>query len=71
MDTTPLPRVRERLLRVTGFVADTHLGGLAHMLRMAGSDTRSRNDFRDREIADIAEREGRIVLTRDRAAPPS
>jgi len=39
MDTTPLPRLRERLLRVTRFVADTHLGGLAHMLRMAGSDT--------------------------------
>jgi hypothetical protein len=54
MDTTPLPRVRERLLRVTRFVADAHPGGLAHMLRMAGSDTRQRNDFRDREIADIA-----------------
>ena len=40
MDTTPLPRLRERLLRVTRFVADAHLGGLAHMLRMAGSDTR-------------------------------
>ena len=66
LDITPLLRVRERPLRVTRFVADAHLGGLAHMLRMAGFDTLYRNDYRDREIADIAEREGRIILTRDR-----
>ena len=39
LDITPLLRVRERPLRVTRFVADAHLGGLAHMLRMAGFDT--------------------------------
>ena len=66
LDITPLLRVRERPLRVTRFVADAHLGGLAHMLRMAGFDTLYRNDYRDREIADIAEREARIILTRDR-----
>lgn len=66
LDITPLLRVRERPLRVSRFVADAHLGGLAHMLRMAGFDTLYRNDYGDREIADIAEREGRIVLTRDR-----
>jgi len=66
LDITPLLRVRERPLRVTRFVADAHLGGLAHMLRMAGFDSLYRNDYRDREIADIAEREGRIILTRDR-----
>ncbi len=66
LDITPLLRLRERPLRVTRFVADAHLGGLAHMLRMAGFDTLYRNDYRDREIADIAEREGRIILTRDR-----
>ena len=66
LDITPLLRVREAPLRVTRFVADAHLGGLAHLLRMAGFDTLYRNDYQDREIADIAEREGRIVLTRDR-----
>jgi len=49
------------------FIADAHLGGLARLLRIAGFDTLYRNDFQDREIADIALREHRIVLTRDRA----
>jgi uncharacterized protein with PIN domain len=66
LDITPLLRVREQPLRETRFVADVHLGGLAHLLRMAGFDTLWRDDYRDREIADIAAREGRIVLTRDR-----
>ncbi|HEM7851303.1 Mut7-C ubiquitin/RNAse domain-containing protein [Burkholderia multivorans] len=48
------------------FVADAHLGGLAQLLRLAGFDTRYDNHFRDDEIAALAEREGRIVLTRDR-----
>ena len=66
LDITPLLRVRERPLRVTRFVADAHLGGLARLLRMAGFDTLYRNDYQDREVADIAERDGRILLTRDR-----
>jgi uncharacterized protein with PIN domain/molybdopterin converting factor small subunit len=48
------------------FIADCHLGGLARLLRMAGFDTRFRNDYDDREIAHLAAQEGRIVLTRDR-----
>lgn len=48
------------------FVADAHLGGLARRLRMAGFNTLYRNDYADREIAEIAGREQRIVLTRDR-----
>lgn len=66
LDITPLLRVREHPLRVTRFVADAHLGGLAHMLRMTGFDTLYQNDFADAEIARIAAEEGRIVLTRDR-----
>lgn len=66
LDITPLLRVREWPLRVTRFVADAHLGGLARLLRMAGFDTLYRNDYEDSEIADVASREGRIVLTRDR-----
>lgn len=66
LDIAPLLRVRERPLRVTRFIADCHLGGLARLLRMAGFDTLYRNDYADREIACIAAREERIVLTRDR-----
>ena len=66
LDVTPLLRVRTHALRVTRFVADAHLGGLARLLRMAGFDTLYDNHFRDSEIAAISAREGRIVLTRDR-----
>ena len=66
LDVTPLLRVREQALRVTRFVADAHLGGLAHLLRMTGFDTLYDNHFRDEEIERIAGAQGRIVLTRDR-----
>jgi uncharacterized protein with PIN domain len=66
MDVTPLLRVRDTPLRETRFVADAHLGGLAHMLRMLGFDTLYDNHSHDEEIVAIAERDGRIVLTRDR-----
>lgn len=66
LDVTPLLRVREHPLRVTRFVADAHLGGLARLLRMAGFDTLYDNHFHDSEIAAIATQERRIVLTRDR-----
>lgn len=66
LDVTPLLRVRDRPLRVTRFVADAHLGGLARLLRMTGFDTLYDNNFHDAEIEVIAMREGRIVLTRDR-----
>lgn len=66
LDITPLLRVRERALRTTRFIADAHLGGLAHLLRMAGFDTLYDNNFDDSVIAAIAEKEERIVLTRDR-----
>jgi hypothetical protein len=66
LDVTPLLRVREQALRVTRFVADAHLGGLAHLLRMTGFDTLYDNHFRDDEIEHIAGAQARIVLTRDR-----
>jgi uncharacterized protein len=66
LDVTPLLRVREQPLRKTRFIADAHLGALARLLRMAGFDTLYDNRYRDREIADSAGRDGRIVLTRDR-----
>jgi hypothetical protein len=66
-DVTPLLRLRPTPLRVTRFIADAHLGGLARLLRIAGFDTLYDNAFDDAEIVAIAAREGRIVLTRDRA----
>lgn len=66
LDVTPLLRVRQRPLRTPQFIADAHLGGLARLLRMAGFDTRYDNGYHDREIGEIAAREARIVLTRDR-----
>jgi uncharacterized protein with PIN domain len=65
-DVTPLLRVRTHTLRETRFVADAHLGGLAHLLRMIGFDTLYDNHFRDDEIERLSAAEGRIVLTRDR-----
>jgi uncharacterized protein with PIN domain/sulfur carrier protein ThiS len=62
----PLLRLRPEPLRRTRFVADAHLGGLAHLLRMAGFDTLYDNGFADEDIVAIAARESRIVLTRDR-----
>jgi uncharacterized protein with PIN domain len=65
-DVTPLLRVRGQPLRETRFVADAHLGGLAHLLRMTGFDTLYDNHFHDDEIERLARTQERIVLTRDR-----
>lgn len=49
------------------FVADAHLGGLARLLRMAGFDTLYDNNFEDAAMSALANRERRVLLTRDRA----
>ncbi len=66
LDISPVLRVRPAPLRVVRFVADAHLGGLAHLLRLAGFDTLYDNHFADDEIEALAAAEGRIVLSRDR-----
>lgn len=48
------------------FLLDNHLGKLAAYLRMLGFDARYRNDYQDDELAEIAEQDGLILLTRDR-----
>lgn len=65
-DLTRVSHVQPPPLKEFRFVADSHLGGLARLLRMAGFDTLYRNDYRDREIAGIAVNESRILLSRDR-----
>lgn len=48
------------------FVLDSHLGRLAHYLRMLGFDTLYRNDYTDDELAEISDLDERTLLTRDR-----
>jgi len=55
----PAPQAEPRL------VADVHLGRLAAYLRLAGLDTKYRNDYPDGEIAAISAVEDRTLLTRD------
>jgi uncharacterized protein len=66
LDITPLLRVRDRPLRTIRFIADAHLGALAHRLRLLGFDTLYDNHFDDHEIERLAIAQQRIVLTRDR-----
>lgn len=59
--------LRPPVPRPPRFVLDTHLGTLARYLRLFGFDSRYRNDHDDATLAAISAREGRILLTRDRA----
>jgi uncharacterized protein len=65
LDIRPMPRLRGQPSRITRFIADAHLGGLARLLRLAGFDTLYDNNIHDDAIVAIAGHEGRIVLTRD------
>lgn len=66
VDITPLVRLRPAPLRRPAFILDVHLGKLARWMRLLGFDAIYRNDFQDREIAERAIRERRIILTQDR-----
>jgi len=50
---------------VIRFLADDHAGKLARWLRLVGYDTLHFRAIDDRRLADLALREGRVVLTRD------
>jgi len=67
LDVTPLLRLRDKPLRDPCFIADAHLGKLAHYLRMLGFDTLFDIDLDDREISAISARERRVLLSRDKA----
>jgi uncharacterized protein len=47
------------------FILDVHLGSLARLLRLSGFDTHYETEADDADIAKIAAKENRIVLTRD------
>lgn len=64
-DISPIIRLRPKPLRVTRFILDVHLGKLARYLRLLGFDTFYDNQYVDQEIIAIAQKEKRIILTRD------
>jgi len=64
-DVETLTRVRADPLHPIRFVADVHLGRLSRRLRLAGLDTAYWVDANDAALAEIAAREGRLLLTRD------
>lgn len=65
-DIGPLLRLRPEPLRVSRFIADAQLGGLARLLRMLGFDTVHDQAYSDRDVVELAQRQSRIILTRDR-----
>jgi uncharacterized protein len=66
LDISATNRLRPEPLRQVRFIADTHLGTLAHYLRLLGFDTRYDNDCSDDVLARLSVTEGRMLLTRDR-----
>lgn len=48
------------------FLLDVHLGTLNRRLRLLGVDTAYRNDAEDDQLVEQAEREDRVLLSRDR-----
>ncbi len=49
------------------FIADCHLGKLAKYLRAMGFDTLYFNTIDDNDLIELANKDGRIILTRDKA----
>lgn len=66
LDISPIVRLRPKPLRETKFIVDVNLGKLVPKLRLLGFDTLYKNDLKDDEIVDIAQKQQRIILTRDK-----
>lgn len=69
--TPPMNVFKPSLLRPEplsrlAFAADVNVGKLASLLRLIGLDTAFKNNWSDVRIADLAETEGRVVLSKDR-----
>lgn len=64
IDISPIVKLREKPLRNSTFVVDTHLGKLVKLLRLLGFDSTSSDD--DAEIVHLSIQEKRIILTRNR-----
>jgi uncharacterized protein with PIN domain len=66
LDISANSKLRERPLRESKFILDCHLGKLTKYLRMLGFDCLYKNHMDDDVIIEIARRDGRIILTRDK-----
>jgi len=66
LDIDPLTHVRPALPNEIRFVLDVHLGRLVAHLRMLGFDTLFPDNIDDGYLAELAARENRVMLTRDR-----
>ena len=66
LDIADLTRVRAHPVATIRFALDGHLGKLARRLRLVGLDAVCPAGADDGQLADLAGREQRILLTRDR-----
>ena len=66
IDIAKAIHLRPQPLRDIRFILDGHLGRLAAYLRMLGLDAAYHNDIADDLLAEMAIKEHRILLTRDR-----
>ncbi|MCG8335161.1 MAG: Mut7-C ubiquitin/RNAse domain-containing protein [Proteobacteria bacterium] len=66
MDISSTTKVRAKPLRENKFILDVHLGKTAKNLRMLGFDAHYENNLDDPEIIEIAQKDKRIILTRDK-----
>lgn len=66
VELTPRRRPQATPTKPARFVLDVHLGTLARRMRLLGIDTVWRNDTSDDDIIAQAQREDRVILTRDR-----
>lgn len=65
LDISNLPRPNHPPLRNPRFIADVHLGKLVRHLRLLGFDCLYYPEWDDRQLAEKAAAENRILLTRD------
>jgi uncharacterized protein len=65
-DRVEIHPIRNGLTVEPRFILDNHLGRLAAYLRMLGFDCLYENDYEDDTLAELTQKEGRILLSRDR-----
>jgi len=66
LDLPESDRIQIRSLQSPSFVVDVNLGKLTGYLRMAGFDSKYRNDAKDKDLIKTMLEEDRVLLTRDR-----
>lgn len=66
-DVSSVQRLRPHPLRSPAYILDVHLGRLASFLRLLGFDAAFASTLTDEELVAISLKEGRTLLSRDRA----